>query len=320
MTEWDKDCVIDPAPSTTHELPELYSLPKDDLEKEVNEIIDRWTEERKREEGHGVEKVGSRPSVKTVVEANTTWSRGKISEDAHRRWAQRLKGSERAAEELTTSTVQREGSEEQNEEPKARDWWGENGKEYPRPERKFDRLGMIYTDGSQRKVETQWGDKEDVTVAGVWDPRKGRNKEHMQSWQGQCQTVNRAELTAILMALMLDENVDEKEVKVCTDSLTSLYQIQNMKRRPHTLERHVHRDILWKILKHTETLDKQGIKVALYKVNAHVGIQGTEKADEVARRACVEGSYELNHDKRKQYDWLPAVQPQENNWTGGKQF
>ncbi|KAK3283600.1 hypothetical protein CYMTET_8688 [Cymbomonas tetramitiformis] len=205
-------------------------------------------------------------------------------------------GGERANKGQTSLIARQVESEIHNEGQQMKDWRKENGKGYQRPERRFDKHGMICTDGSQMKVETQWGDKEDVTAAGVWDPRKGRNKEHMQRWQGQCQTVNKAELTAILMALMLEENEDEEEVQACTDSLTSLYQIQNMRRRPHTLERHVHRDILWKIPKQVETLNKKGIKVALYKVKARVGIQGNEKADEVAKRACMEGDYALNHD------------------------
>eukprot|EP00854_Cymbomonas_tetramitiformis_P034198 gene34198-biopygen19718 len=55
-------------------------------------------------------------------------------------------------------------------------------------------------------------------------------------------------------------------------------------------------DILWKIMKQIQKLNGEGTKVALYKVKAHVGIHGNEKADEVARKACVEGEYGLNHD------------------------
>ncbi|KAK3247362.1 hypothetical protein CYMTET_43134 [Cymbomonas tetramitiformis] len=43
-------------------------------------------------------------------------------------------------------------------------------------------------------------------------------------------------------------------------------------------------------------LNGEGTKVALYKVKAHVGIHGNEMADEVAKKACTEGEYGLNHD------------------------
>ncbi|KAK3255565.1 hypothetical protein CYMTET_35259 [Cymbomonas tetramitiformis] len=42
--------------------------------------------------------------------------------------------------------------------------------------------------------------------------------------------------------------------------------------------------------------EADGIKVAIYKVKAHVGMHGNEMSDEVAKQACVEGEYGLNHD------------------------
>ncbi|KAK3237051.1 hypothetical protein CYMTET_52837 [Cymbomonas tetramitiformis] len=56
--------------------------------------------------------------------------------------------------------------------------------------------------------------EDETTQPGAlsWDPRAGLNREHMQKWQGHCQTVNRAELTAIYMALTLDGNAGKEEV------------------------------------------------------------------------------------------------------------
>eukprot|EP00854_Cymbomonas_tetramitiformis_P017738 gene17737-biopygen18325 len=57
--------------------------------------------------------------------------------------------------------------------------------------------------------------EDETTQPGAlsWDPRAGLNREHMQKWQGHCQTVNRAELTAIYMALTLDGNAGKEEVE-----------------------------------------------------------------------------------------------------------
>eukprot|EP00854_Cymbomonas_tetramitiformis_P001377 gene1377-biopygen1224 len=140
-----------------------------------------------------------------------------------------------------------EQGEMEETDPQPESQWDNNGKEYQEPDRRFNRNDMVYTDGSERNVKKENGEQEEVTVAGVWDPRGGQDTEHMQRWQGHCQMVNRAELTAIYMALMLDANMGKEEV-------------------------------------------------ALYKVKAHVGIHGNEKADEVAKKACVEGEYGLNHD------------------------
>ncbi|KAK3236274.1 hypothetical protein CYMTET_53576 [Cymbomonas tetramitiformis] len=297
ITEWEKDCVIDPSPWTSHELPVLRALPEEQVENHVEEIIDRWMEDRGREgEPRGGDR-GPRPSTMDVLGANTTWSREEISRDALRRWALQFANPKAEEGDMEGDQwSQRERGETEEVEPQPESQWDSNGKGYPEPDRRFNRNEMVYTDGSQRKVKRENGEQEEATAAGVWDPRGGQNAEYMQRWQGHCQTVNRAELTAIYMALMLEANTGTTEVNICTDSLTSLYQIQNMKRRPHALEKHVHRDILWKIMKQIQTLNGEGTKVALYKVKAHVGIHGNEKADEVARKACVEGEYGFNHD------------------------
>ncbi|KAK3236172.1 hypothetical protein CYMTET_53672 [Cymbomonas tetramitiformis] len=297
ISDWEKDCVIDPSPWTSHELPGLRALPGEQLENHIEEIIDRWMEDRGREGEHRGGDRGPRPSTMDVLGANTTWSREEISRDALRRWALQFTNSD-AGEGDTEGDqwLQWERVEVEEVEPQSESQWDKNGKGYPEPDRRFNRNEMVYTDGSQRKVKRENGEQEEVTAAGVWDPRGGQNAEYMQRWQGSCQTVNRAELTAIYMGLMLEANTGNTEVNICTDSLTSLYQIQNMKRRPHALEKHTHRDILWKIMKQIQMLNGEGTKVALYKVKAHVGIHGNEKADEVARKACVEGEYGLNHD------------------------
>ncbi|KAK3234388.1 hypothetical protein CYMTET_55330 [Cymbomonas tetramitiformis] len=297
ITEWEKDCVIDPAPWTNHELPVMRAMPSEHLENHTEEIVDRWMEDRKKEGEHRGGDRGPRPTTMDVLRANTTWSREEINKDALRRWALQFTGPDTTEEDINMDQwLQWERGEIEKAELPPESRWDNHGKGYPEPHRRHNKNDMVYTDGSQRKVKKENGEVEEVTAAGVWDPRGGRAASHMQRWTGRCQTVNRAELTAIYMALTLDSNSGKEKVSICTDSLTSLYQIQNMKRRPHMLERHVHRDILWKIMKQIQTLNREGTKVALYKVKAHVGIHGNEMADEVAKKACEEGEYSLNHD------------------------
>eukprot|EP00854_Cymbomonas_tetramitiformis_P034218 gene34218-biopygen20894 len=87
ITEWEKDCVIDPSPWTNHELPVMHALPGEQLGSHTEEVIDRWMEDRRREGEHRGGDKGPRPTTTDVLRANNTWSREEINRDALRRWA-----------------------------------------------------------------------------------------------------------------------------------------------------------------------------------------------------------------------------------------
>ncbi|KAK3286909.1 hypothetical protein CYMTET_5554 [Cymbomonas tetramitiformis] len=222
ITEWEKDCVIDPAPWTNHELPVVQAMPSGHLENYTEEIIDRWMEDRKKEGEHRGGDRGPRPTTMDVLRANTTWSREEINRDALRRWALQFTCPDTTEEDINGDQwLQWERGEIEKAEPPPESRWDNHKKGYPEPHRRHNKNDMVYTDGSQRKVKKENGEVEEVTAAGVWDPRGGRETSHMQ---------------------------------------------------------------------------REGTKVALYKVKAHVGIHGNEMADEVAKKACEEGEYGLNHD------------------------
>ncbi|KAK3272748.1 hypothetical protein CYMTET_18970 [Cymbomonas tetramitiformis] len=136
------------------------------------------------------------------------------NKDALGRWALQFAAPDTTEEDINGDQWrqwERGETEEIDLQPDSQ--WDNNGKGYPEPDRRFNKNDMVYTDGNQRKIKREDGEQEEATAASVWDPRGGLNMEHMQRWQGHCQTVNKAELTAIYMALTLDANTVKEEMQ-----------------------------------------------------------------------------------------------------------
>ncbi|KAK3280535.1 hypothetical protein CYMTET_11629 [Cymbomonas tetramitiformis] len=161
---------------------------------------------------------------------------------------------------------------------------------YPPPQRAHEATSYLYTDGSKREIETEEGGKEWASGAAVWDPRSGEGEAHMIRWEGEDQEVNRAELLAIQKAVTLPPPPSGKGLTICTDSANSIRQLENMRTKPHSMEHHRQRDLLYAILVNIEALVAAGHTVSLLKVKAHTGITGNEKADEAAKQACTTGT------------------------------
>ncbi|KAK3246381.1 hypothetical protein CYMTET_44081 [Cymbomonas tetramitiformis] len=161
---------------------------------------------------------------------------------------------------------------------------------YPPPQRAHEATSYLYTDGSKREIETEEGGKEWASGAAVWDPRSGEGEAHMIRWEGEDQEVNRAELLAIQKAVTLPPPPSGKGLTICTDSANSIRQLENMRTKPHSMEHHRQRDLLYAILVNIEALVAAGHTVSLLKVKAHTGIAGNEKADEAAKQACTTGT------------------------------
>ncbi|KAK3235090.1 hypothetical protein CYMTET_54681 [Cymbomonas tetramitiformis] len=158
------------------------------------------------------------------------------------------------------------------------------------PQRAHEATSYLYTDGSKREIETEEGGKEWASGAAVWDPRSGEGEAHMIRWEGEDQEVNRAELLAIQKAVTLPPPPSDKGLTICTDSANSIRQLENMRTKPHSMEHHRQRDLLYAILVNIEALVAAGHTVSLLKVKAHTGIVGNEKADEAAKQACTTGT------------------------------
>jgi ribonuclease HI len=95
-------------------------------------------------------------------------------------------------------------------------------------------------------------------------------------------TITRAELSAILAALTWLLDYEDRDITIMTDSLTSLYLIQKCLRCPMRLRGHTHNDIVTAIVDSLKSRSTKGLQTCFYKVKAHIGISGNEKADKAA--------------------------------------
>jgi len=99
-------------------------------------------------------------------------------------------------------------------------------------------------------------------------------------------TINRAELVGILGALRSAYLASMLAVKILTDSLTSLCQIESYGNNQRRFDRHIHKVLLHNIWSMIEKIHKRGRKVFLGKVRAHTGVTGNETADKLAKQAA----------------------------------
>jgi ribonuclease HI len=95
--------------------------------------------------------------------------------------------------------------------------------------------------------------------------------------EGLTNTINRAELAAIAVALTNGHR------RIATDSQASIDQIHRAVWDPDSLRTHLHRDLLDTIVRH---IARSPEPVQLYKVKAHSRILGNEVADMLAKRAA----------------------------------
>ena len=99
--------------------------------------------------------------------------------------------------------------------------------------------------------------------------------------QGATNTINRAELLAILQAVQSTTG----DVIIATDSACSLSQIHNSIMSPKRMAFHKHKHLLQAIL---QALASHVGDVTLCKVKAHIGVIGNEVADYHAKQAATE--------------------------------
>jgi len=135
---------------------------------------------------------------------------------------------------------------------------------------------MIYTDGSC--IKTAEGNQ---CSAGVYVPSEKTAIKIDPAGIGITNTINRAELAGILVAL-LEGLTNHKHIFILTDSMCSLLQINKFLLYPQAYLLHIHHKLLAAISNALEHRCQTGGSITLLKVKAHIGIQGNEAADKIA--------------------------------------
>ena len=154
---------------------------------------------------------------------------------------------------------------------------------------RYNWKNYVYTDGSYKQTSHKASpidaDCDAPGIgAGVYFPPQAANEDdergvpivpagdsHPQN------TINRAELVGILAALRNGAHM------IATDSLSSMYQIKKMLRRPQDLLNHQHCELIKEIV--TEIVNR-GLRTTLHKVKGHASIIGNEQADAIAKAAA----------------------------------
>ena len=131
----------------------------------------------------------------------------------------------------------------------------------------------IFTDGSLQKRE-----KTNLTGAGFTISRNGNTVAETSISLGQQATINQCEMMAIYRAAetMLGLSPRKEVINFYSDSLSTLIGLNNDSTKSKlTLDTNLM----------LNALGKQN-KITLYKVKAHMGITGNERADELAKIAA----------------------------------
>ena len=90
-------------------------------------------------------------------------------------------------------------------------------------------------------------------------------------------TITRAELVAILAAL---QQMETQGCTLATDSLASMFMINNALRSFSSTSESPHSELLNVIAQVMLSTAKLGLKTSLLKVKSHIGVQGNEMADQ----------------------------------------
>ena len=167
------------------------------------------------------------------------------------------------------------------------------------PPLRYNWKNYAYTDGSYKQTNRKASpiDAECDAPgigAGVYFPPQAANEDDERGYpiipagdSHPQNTINRAELVGILAALRHGAHM------IATDSLSSMYQIKKMLRRPQDLLNHQHRQLIKEIV--AEIVDR-GLRTTLHKVKGHASItltvlkqgvrRGRGKGDWPVSRVC----------------------------------
>mmetsp|Transcript_1067 Transcript_1067/g.2390 ORF Transcript_1067/g.2390 Transcript_1067/m.2390 type:complete len:174 (-) Transcript_1067:76-597(-) len=136
-----------------------------------------------------------------------------------------------------------------------------------------------YTDGSV--IKRKGDDSPSLSGSGAYKP--GRDtcppSQHLQlqvkpNGRGPANTINRAELVGILVALQ------QGQTDIASDSASCLSLISKQTLNPMRMRYHLHAELIRAI---STILEHSPHSIHFYKVKAHSGIIGNEGADACAR-------------------------------------
>ena len=141
---------------------------------------------------------------------------------------------------------------------------------------------IIYTDGSSK----EYHDIGQVTGSGIYrEAAKAALEVTVKPCtQGLLNTITRAELAAIFVALQLCRP-HEDEI-IATDSKCSMEKIAKHLRNPALTKDDCHQPMLRAIVQMLVTRAQANLKTTLMKVKSHIGIKGNEMADKLANQAA----------------------------------
>jgi ribonuclease HI len=136
---------------------------------------------------------------------------------------------------------------------------------------------QIFTDGS-KSPDTG------LTAAAVFIPHfkysiERRITDHV--------SVYTAEMIGILMALQWVEEVHPRDVVICSDSYSALMSINSGKSASR-------QDILYEILQNLYRIYRIGVNISFLWVPAHVGVEGNEEVDQLAKRSLKRNVIDIN--------------------------
>jgi ribonuclease HI len=147
--------------------------------------------------------------------------------------------------------------------------------------------GAVYTDGSCIKVK----DAEQRIGAAVYIGKSGATIRVNPDGKGPTNTINRAELSAIHIALThKDVAAEDEDIHLYTDSMCSIHMTRRILDAPWTLKESKHFQLLNNILDALCARAKAGGKTHIYKVKSHCGVAGNEEADKGAVGAAQDPS------------------------------
>ena len=141
---------------------------------------------------------------------------------------------------------------------------------------------IIFTDGSKKKCSERGA----VTGSGVYREAEeaAMSLTVNPNRQGMLNTITRAELAAIFVAI--EHGCNNQDETIATDSKCSMDKIAKHLQNPALTTNDCHQPMLQAIVTLLANRARAGLSTTLMKVKSHIGIKGSEMADQLANTAA----------------------------------